>query len=78
VFEDLHLGNTYSYGFGLQDGDFRNIRINNLRISNTGGDGLDFKQRGPSSDNYGISVTNLLLENVCRAHSGRAGLDLRG
>lgn len=76
--ERLVIENIGAYGAMFQDGDFFNVHMRNLRIKNVNGDGIDWKQRGPLADNYGLSVSDILMENVANGLTGTAALDLRG
>lgn len=67
-----------AYGYMLQDGDIRGCRIERNHIKTVRGDGIDFKQRGPTADTYAIWVVDNLIEDVCLLLSGTAAIDLRG
>ncbi|MBB2973939.1 hypothetical protein [Mesorhizobium sp. RMAD-H1] len=78
TFERLNLGNVSSYAIGLENGDIINTNLRDIHIYNTGADGIDSKQRGPSQRNDGLYFSGILVENFGLRLTGSAGIDCHG
>ena len=80
--QNVTVQQAYSYGIGLQDGIFKNVRIQNVNIEYTGADGMDCKNKDSDT---GESNENLFISNVAVKQWGlrndlteQAGIDMRG
>ena len=75
---NVKVDNSPNYGIGFQDGyQYERIILDNVHVTDSGGDGIDFKNRDNS--NFNIVMNNLLVENWCASGSGSgAAIDIRG
>jgi hypothetical protein len=76
VLRDLAVEDAQAYGIGLQKGSFESIVIENVSVSGSGADGIDFK-------NTTDTGTRCFLRNVTVERSGlttpaKSGIDVRG
>lgn len=77
LLQDLSIRNANYYGIGFQgSGGFRNITVNDVEISNTGADAIDFKNKGDL--NSDILLSNIEIADFGMAVNGQAGIDVRG
>lgn len=80
---DTYIHSTRGYGMGLQYGRYHGIEIYRNELKDTGADGIDFKNRETTQDNYGIHVHGNLFDNPGTrdeesAFAGQVGVDIRG
>lgn len=73
---NVQIKNTAGYGMGFQTGSFKRVTIENCVVTDTGNDGIDFKN--PNNDNVGISIRGVTVERPGRITSNQAGIDIRG
>jgi hypothetical protein len=76
--ERVTAQNTRGYGFGLQGGNKKRVRLINVTAANTGADGCDWKNISDDSEDIvivGYSARNWGLDGSLTV---QAGLDLRG
>jgi hypothetical protein len=74
VLRDLAVEDAQAYGIGLQKGSFESIVIENVSVTGSGADGIDFK-------NTTDTGTRCFLRNVTIERVGgpaKAGIDVRG
>lgn len=78
LLENLTIRNAFHYGIGLQGGTNRNVTINGVLIENTGGDGIDIKNK--SDDNAAVLITNVTVRRwgLRRDRHRQAAIDCRG
>jgi hypothetical protein len=80
--QNVTVQQTYSYGIGLQDGDFKNVRIHNVNIEYTGADGIDCKNidSGPGTGNENLFISNISVKQwgLRNDLNVQAAIDLRG
>jgi hypothetical protein len=77
--ERLIIQNTAWYGIGVQDGANVKVSIDNVRIYNTGGDGIDFKNKADANED--ICLSSVYVDTVGQNLSGdpeQSGIDIRG
>jgi hypothetical protein len=75
--EDLKLIDGWHYGIGGQGGTNIGVRIQNIDISGTGADGIDFKNR--NDDNADLLFENIRVSDWDRRGIGaQAAIDIRG
>jgi hypothetical protein len=78
---DLEIKNAASYGIGVQWADIENLLIENVRIFNTGADGIDIKGRGTSGGNQpAIRVIGNYIKQIGMrvGLDNQAAIDVRG
>lgn len=80
---DNHIHHTRGYGLGLQYSRYHGVQIYDNLIEYTGADGIDFKNRETTQDNYGIAVYNNVFSHIGTrtsdiAFAGQVGIDCRG
>lgn len=75
---NVKINNSPDYGIGFQDYNlYERIILDNVHIIDSGGDGIDFKNR--DNCNFNIVMNNILVENWCASGSGSgAAIDIRG
>jgi hypothetical protein len=82
VLDNLEIGNSSSYGLGIQMGFNYNNRYSRIHVHHTGQDAIDHKARvKPSTGElpYGNSFENILVEYYGQTSATEsAGMDLRG
>lgn len=72
-----HITNTMAYGIGLQEGALIDISIHDTKVSDTGFDGIDFKNK--LNLNQNVKLHNIVVRDFDqRAATGKAGIDVRG
>jgi hypothetical protein len=78
VIDDVEVKECYHYGIGGQDGTLTRIKLSNLDIHDTGGDGIDFKNK--NDDNADIDLSNISVRRwgLNAAQTIQAGIDIRG
>lgn len=82
VIERVHCKNGGHYGIGVQRDNFKNIKIRDVLIEDTGGDGIDWKI-DTNASSYGNSVENMTVhrhgqDTAYAALMGpQAGIDIR-
>jgi hypothetical protein len=80
--QNVTVQQTYSYGIGLQDGIFKNVRIQNVNIEYTGADGMDCKNKdsdtGEGNESLFISNVSVKQWGLRSELTSQAGLDMRG
>lgn len=79
--ENVTIQNSPFYGLAMQNGGFRNVTINNLRLQEINRDGIDIKDNGNMTE--GIQLNNIYCKRVCRGdlagvHSSFAAVDVQG
>jgi hypothetical protein len=76
VLRDLAVEDAQAYGIGLQKGSFESIVIENVSVTGSGADGIDFK----NTTNTGTRcfLRNVTVERYGVTTAGKAGIDLRG
>jgi hypothetical protein len=76
VLRDLAVEDAQAYGIGLEKGSFESIVIENVSVSRSGADGIDFK----NSENTGTRcfLRNITVEESGMGSAGKAGIDVRG
>jgi hypothetical protein len=76
VLRDLAIQETQAYGIGLEKGSFESVVIENVSISDSGADGIDFK----NTTNTGTRcfLRNVTVERPGVSSAGKAGIDVRG
>lgn len=62
--ENVTIQNSPFYGLAMQNGGFRNVTLNNLRLQEINRDGIDLKDNGNMSE--GIQINNIYCKKVCR------------
>lgn len=72
------IHDTAYYGIGAQHGQIANLWIDNNSIYDTGGDGMDFKNK--EDTNYGIFISNISIRNIglYGVVDDQTGIDIRG
>lgn len=80
--EDLHIKNAGHYGIGMQRNTFTDCRIRNCLITDTNGDGIDWKiDTNSSSRNNTVENVTVLRFGLDRDYAARmgsqAGIDVR-
>lgn len=79
VLRDVYCHDVGSYGLGLQNGEFLNVRVENFRSKNTGADGIDIKNRpGNTNDSKGIVLDGILVDSPGMRLDTQTGVDIRG
>jgi hypothetical protein len=73
---ELSIHSTAHYGIGLQQGRLQRIWIEHVRIDDTGGDGIDFKNT--ENDNDELSIRNVHISRPGQTSDKQTGLDIRG
>lgn len=77
---DLHhmvITGAYGYGMGLQSGTFRHGLHRSIYITDSGNDGIDYKNA--NDDNEAITFDHITVEGFDMAGAGgKAGIDVRG
>lgn len=78
LLSNLIIRNAYHYGIGLEAGSNRNVRIDQVTIQNTGGDGIDIKNK--DDNDSGIQLSNVTVSNwgLNTTRQTQAAIDLRG
>jgi hypothetical protein len=71
---DIHA--TAHYGIGLQHGTLRQINIDHVRIDDTGGDGIDFKNTNAENDD--LELHDLRISRPGQGSPRQTGIDIRG
>lgn len=69
--QDVFIKDVPGYGLGFQDGTNSEIFIEDVKISNTGSDAIDFKN--PNHNNVAIFIDNVYITNPTTV-----GIDIRG
>lgn len=78
-FHNLRIFKTDHYGIGLQCAAgkaIRDVEISSCDIEDTGGDGVDIKNKGNANSH--IRILGCTVRRFGRRTDGQAGLDLRG
>jgi hypothetical protein len=76
VLRALDISRTAHYGIGLQQGALRKIAIEHVRIDDTGGDGIDFKNTLGQNDE--LTIHDVQVSKPGQLAPRQAGLDIRG
>jgi hypothetical protein len=83
--DNLTVRNVYvhdvgSYGIAFENGVFTNCLMENVRVYNTGADGIDVKNRSTGTDSKGIHLSNIYVDTFGQrtGQDGSAGVDMRG
>lgn len=76
--ENVYVHHLRSYGIGLQFDTVKNCYFNNVVVEDTGGDGIDIKNR--HDDNFNNRMSNITVRRAgLRSDvAGQACIDLRG
>ena len=79
--ENVTIQNSPFYGLAMQNGGFRNVTLNNLRLAEINRDGIDLKDNGNMSES--IQLSNIYCKRCCRGdranrHSRFAAIDIQG
>jgi hypothetical protein len=76
--DDVEVKECYHYGIGGQDGTLTRIKLSNLDIHDTGGDGIDFKNK--NDDNADINLVNISVRRwgLNGTMTIQSGIDIRG
>lgn len=76
--DDLFIQEAIHYGIGGQAGSVHRVRLTNIDILNTGGDGIDLKN--PDQDAEAIFVDNVSVRGWFKSLtlSNQKGIDIRG
>jgi hypothetical protein len=76
--DDVEIKECSHYGFGGQDGTLSRIKLGRLDIHDTGGDGIDLKNR--NDDNEDIQLTKISIRRwgLNSAQTIQAAIDIRG
>jgi hypothetical protein len=76
--ERCEIKDTGHYGIGVQDGTNKRLFFSKLYIHDTGGDGIDIKNK--NDDNEQCVMSDIVVENhgSDATHTGQAGVDIRG
>lgn len=75
--ENLFVTKCDVYGIGMQaTAAMKEITINNVHVSETGADGIDFKD--VSGNNDGIIISNVTVEKWGQDEATKNGIDIRG
>lgn len=72
----LEIRSVAHYGIGLQRGAVRRIHIEDVRVDDTGGDGVDFKNTAAQNDD--IVIRHVRVSRPGQMSPRQAGLDIRG
>lgn len=84
VFDLLYVKNSGSYGIGLQNGGYANVKVLRSVIENTAKDGIDLKDNSDATTGKSIGINvhidNLVLRGVCQAYDDQpsAMVDVMG
>lgn len=78
VLQNLTIKNTYHYGIGIEAGINKNIVIDGVAIANTGGDGIDIKNKKNSDSDIVISNVTIRRWGLRTDVKAQTGIDCRG
>lgn len=76
LLQNLVIKNCSGYGVGGQGGSITGLQVNNVRFNNLGLDAIDIKDFNTA--NEGITISNLVIENIGNSSSNPVGVDIRG
>lgn len=78
LIQDVTAQNTRGYGFGLQGGDKKRVRLTRCTALDTGADGCDWKNTADNSEDLVIEAFSARRWGLDGTLTVQAGLDLRG
>lgn len=78
VLEDITVQNTRGYGFGLQGGNKKRLRMSRCTVQDTGLDGCDFKNTSDDNQDVVITAYSAKRWGLDGSVTEQAGLDCRG
>lgn len=76
--ERVTAQNTRGYGFGLQGGDKKRLRMVNVTAQDTGLDGCDFKNTSDNSEDLVVIAYSARRWGLDLSQTEQAGIDCRG
>lgn len=76
--ENVEIKECFHYGIGAQDGTITRFKLANVDIHDTGGDGIDFKNK--NDDNLNNEIVNLTVRRwgLNAVQTVQAAVDVRG
>lgn len=75
---DVAVHSAALYGIGLQSGAMKRIRLYDLQINDSGGDGIDFKNKLSANEDIEIRGVTVRRHGQKANASPQAGIDIRG
>lgn len=76
--EDVWIHDAAHYGIGVQDGTNKDITLRNLLIWDTGGDGIDLKNKNDDNEAFVLDTISVRNWGLNGALTSQAAIDLRG
>ena len=76
--QNCTIKSAFHYGIGIQDGTNKRVKLDNLYVHDTGGDGIDIKNK--NDDNEDVQLSNITVESWGNNGSLtiQTGIDCRG